>query len=125
VTGTALLSSTFFLVKAVVAHQLGPKDYLLFVGYHVATARYVESRLAFRNVRPHMALYAWAPVAVFAALLWPSTLLASAEPLYKFLKNVKSNVKYSRHEDIAKMGWREFARSAFFTALLAVVYNIL
>jgi hypothetical protein len=125
VTGTALLSSTFLLVKAVVAHQLGPKDYLLFVGYHVATARYMESRLAFRNVRPHMALYAWAPVAVFAALLWPSTLLASAEPLYKFLKNVKSNVKYSRHEDIAKMGWRELAKSAFLTALLAVVYNIL
>jgi hypothetical protein len=68
-----------------------------------------------------MALYVWAPVAVFAALLWPSTLLASAEPLYKF----KSNVKYSRYEDTAKMGWREFARSAFFTALLAVVYNIL
>jgi hypothetical protein len=41
------------------------------------------------------------------------------------LKNIKSNVKYSRYEDIAKMGWREFARSAFFTALLAVVYNIL
>jgi hypothetical protein len=51
VTGTALLSSTFLLVKAVVAHQLGPKDYLLdvlLVGYHVATAYYVESRLAFR-----------------------------------------------------------------------------
>ncbi|MEM4650234.1 MAG: hypothetical protein QW086_00235 [Pyrobaculum sp.] len=128
VTGTALLSSTFLLVKAVVTHQLGPKDYLLyllFVGYHVATAYYVESRLAFRNVKPHMALYVWAPVAVFAALLWPSTLLASAEPLYKFLKNVKSNVKYSRYEDITKMGWKELARSAFFTALLAVVYNIL
>jgi hypothetical protein len=72
-----------------------------------------------------LALYVWAPVAVFAALFWPSTLLASAEPLYKFLKNVKSNVKCSRYEDIVKMGWREFARSAFFTALLAVVYNIL
>jgi hypothetical protein len=41
------------------------------------------------------------------------------------LKNVKSNVKYSRYEDVTKMGWREFARSVFFTALLAVVYNIL
>lgn len=51
VTGTVLLSSAFLPVKAVVAHQLGPKDcrlYLLFVGYHVATAYYVESRLAFR-----------------------------------------------------------------------------
>jgi hypothetical protein len=127
VTGTALLSSTFLLVKAVVVHQLGPKDYLLyllFAGYHVATAYYVESRLAFRNVKPHIVLYVWASVAVFAALLWPSTLLASAEPLYKFL-NVKSNVKYSRYEDIAKMGWKELARSAFFTALLAVVYNII
>jgi hypothetical protein len=83
VTGTALLSSIFLLVRAVVAHQLGPKDYLLFVGYHVAATYYVESRLAFRNVKPHMALYIWAPVAVSAALLWPSTLLASAEPLYK------------------------------------------
>jgi hypothetical protein len=72
-----------------------------------------------------MALYAWAPVAVFAALLWPSTMLASAEPLYKFLKNVKSNVKYSRYEDIAKMGWRKLAKSASFTTLLAVVYNII
>ena len=91
-TGTALLSSTFLLVKAVVSHQLGPKDYLLYlllVGYHVAAAYYVESRLAFRNVKPHTALCVWAPVAVFAALLRPSTLLASAEPLYKFLKNVK------------------------------------
>jgi hypothetical protein len=45
VTGTALLSSTFPLVKAVAAHQLGPKDcllYLLFVGYHVAAAYYVS-----------------------------------------------------------------------------------
>jgi hypothetical protein len=64
-------------------------------------------------------------VAVFAALLWPSTLPASAEPLYNFLKNVKSNVKYSRYEGIAKVGRRELARSAFFTTLQAVVYNIL
>ncbi|MFZ8840729.1 MAG: hypothetical protein ACO2PM_17800 [Pyrobaculum sp.] len=71
-TGTVLLSSAFLLVKAVVAHQLGPKDYLLyllFVGYHVATAYYVESRLAFRRVSPYAALYLWAPVAAAAAFL--------------------------------------------------------
>jgi hypothetical protein len=29
----------------------------MFVGCHVATAYYVESRLAFRDVKPHVALY--------------------------------------------------------------------
>jgi hypothetical protein len=29
----------------------------MFVGYHAATAYYVESRLALRDVKPHVALY--------------------------------------------------------------------
>lgn len=127
VTGTALLSSTFLLVKAIAAHQLEPRDYLLyllFVGYHVATAYYVESRLAFRNVKPHAALYVWIPAAALAAALWPPSAVAALEPTYKFLANVRRNVKYSRYEDITKMGWREFARSALFTALLAVLYHL-
>jgi hypothetical protein len=46
VTGTAFLSSTIPLAKAIVIRQLALRDYLLyvlFVGYHVATAYYVES----------------------------------------------------------------------------------
>ncbi len=43
VTDTAFFSSTILLAKAVVIHQLAPRDYLLYVGYHVATAYYVES----------------------------------------------------------------------------------
>jgi len=91
---------------------------------HVATAYYVESRLAFRDVRPHTALYIWAPVAAFVVFLWLHLLIAVVEPSYKFLANVRSNVKYSRHEDIVKMGWRELARACLFTAVLAVAYYL-
>jgi len=127
VTGTALLASLFLVVKAITAQQLGPRDYLiyaLFTTYPVATAYYVESRLAFRDVKPHTALRIWTPVAVFVALLWPPSLLASAEPFYKFLKNIKTNVKYSQYVDIVKMGWRELARSALFTTILAALYYL-
>jgi len=78
----------------------------MFVGYHVATAYYVESRLAFRNVKPHVALYVWIPAVALTAPLWPAALIAAAEPTYKFA----ANVKYSRYQDIARMGrrgWRE------------------
>ncbi len=47
------------------------------------------------------------------------------EPTYRFLANVRRNVKYSRHQDIVRMGWRELARSALLTALLATLYKYL
>jgi hypothetical protein len=43
VTGTAFLSSTILLAKAIVIHQLALRASSMFVGYHVATAYYVES----------------------------------------------------------------------------------
>jgi hypothetical protein len=92
----------------------------MFVGYHVATAYYVESRLAFRDVEPHVALYVWIPAVALTAPLWPAALIAAAEPTYKFA----ANIKYSRYQDIARMGRRELARGAIFTALLAVLYYI-
>jgi len=127
VTGTALLSSTILLAKAIVIHQLALRDYLLyvlFVGYHVAAAYYVESRLAFRDVKPHVALYVWIPAVALTAPLWPAALIAAAEPTYKFAANIKRNTKCSRYQDIARMGRRELARGAIFTALLAVLYYI-
>jgi hypothetical protein len=48
----------------------------MFVGYHVA----VESRLAFRDVEPHVALYVWIPAVALTALLWPAALIAAAKP---------------------------------------------
>jgi hypothetical protein len=45
-------------------------------------------------------------------------LIAAAEPTYKSA----ANIKYSRHQDMARMGRRELARGAIFTALLAVLY---
>jgi hypothetical protein len=47
------------------------------------------------------------------------------ELTYKFLADVRRNVKYSRHQDIVRMGWRELARSALLTALLATLYKYL
>ncbi len=55
------------------------------------------------------------------APLWPAALIAAAEPTYKFAANIRS-IKYSRYQDIAKMGRRELARGAVFTAPLAVLY---
>ena len=94
----------------------------MFVGYHVTTAYYVESRLAFRDVKPHVALYVWIPAVALTAPLWPAA--PAAEPTYKFAANIKRNIKYSRYQDIARMGRREQARGAIFTALLAVLYYI-
>jgi len=94
----------------------------MFVGYHVATAYYVESRLAFRDAKPHVALYVWIPAVALTAPLWPAALIATAGPTYKFEANIKRNIKYSRYQVIARMDRRELARDAIFTALLAVLY---
>ena len=96
----------------------------MFVEYHVATAYYAESRLTFGDVKPHVALYVWIPAVVLTAPLWPTALIAAAEPTYKFTANIKRNIKYSRYQDIARVDRREPARGAFFTALLAVLYYI-
>jgi hypothetical protein len=122
VTGTAFFSSTILLAKAIVIHQLALRDYFMFVGYHVATAYYVESRLAFRDVKPHVAPCVWIPAVALTAPLWPAA--PAAEPTYKFAANIKRYIKYSRYQDIARMGRRELARGAIFTALLAVFYYI-
>ena len=85
----------------------------MFVEYHVATAYYAESRLAFRDVKPHVALYVWIPAVALTAPLWPAALIVAAVPTYNFA----TNIKYSRYQDIARMGRRELARGAVFTAL--------
>jgi hypothetical protein len=90
VTGTAFFSSTILLAKAVVVHQLALRDYFMFVGYHVATAYYVESRLAFRDVELHVALYVWISAVALTASLWPAAFIAAAEPTYKFAVNIST-----------------------------------
>jgi len=87
----------------------------MFVGYHVAA----ESRLAFRDVELRVALYVCLRCGLTASL-WPAALIAAAEPTYKFA----ANIKYSRYQDMTRMGRRELARGAIFTALLAVFYYI-
>jgi len=96
----------------------------MFVGYHVATAYYVESRLALRDGKPYVALYVWIPAVALTAPHWPAALIAAAEPTYRFAANIKRNIKYCRCQDTARMGRRELARGAIFTAPLAVLYYI-
>ncbi len=67
-----------------------------------------------------MALYVWIPAVALTAPLRPAALIAAAE--HKFAANIKRSIKYSRCQDIARMGRRELARGAIFTALLAVLY---
>lgn len=124
--GTAMLASTYLLYKSMISY-ITPKDlvvYLLVAGYHVATAYYVESRLAFRQISPVAPLYVWTPVVSTAALYNPAFLIAAAEPTAKFIYNAWKNVKISNYREIVKMGWRELARSALFVSLLGLVYRL-
>ncbi len=119
VTGTAFLSSTILLAKAIVIHQLALRDYLLYVR-RISRGHRLLRRVAFRDGEPHVALYVWIPAVALTAPLWPAALIAAAGPTHNFV----ANIKYSRHQDIAKMGRRELARGAIFTAPLAVLYYI-
>ncbi len=58
-----------------------------------------------------MALYVWISAVALTAPLRPAALIAAAEPTYKFA----ANIKYSRYQDIARMGRRELARDAIFS----------
>jgi hypothetical protein len=115
VTGTAFLSSTILLAKAVVIHQPAPRDYLLYVR-RISRGRRVAARLQGRQA-PRGAIRL-DPAVALTAPLWPAVLIAAAEPTYKSA----ANIKYSRYQDMARMGRRELARGAVFTALLAVLY---
>lgn len=127
VAGTAMLSSIFLLAKAMASSSISPYDYAvyaLFVGYHVATAYYVESRLAFRKTSPLTPFIPWTPAVAIAVFVRPLLAVAAVEPTVKFAVNVVKNVKYKTAREISKMGWRELARSALLTAILIALYYI-
>ncbi len=107
-TGTAFLSSTILLAKAVVVHQLALRDYYV---RRISRGHRLLRRVAFRNIKPHVAPYVWIPAVGLTAPLRPAALIAAAEPTYKFA----ANIKYSRCQDIARMGRRELARGAIFS----------
>lgn len=127
VMGTAMLSSIFLLARAMMSPAVSLYDYavyVLFVGYHVATAYYVESRLAFRETSPLAPFAPWIPAVAVAAAARPLLLVAAVEPTAKFAINAVRNVKYRTAREISKMGWRELARSALLTTILAVLYHV-
>ncbi|MFZ8808681.1 MAG: hypothetical protein ACO2PN_11335 [Pyrobaculum sp.] len=99
VTGTAFLSSTILLAKAIVIHQLALRDYLLYVR-RISRGHRLLRRVAFRFVKPHAALCVWIPAVALTTPLWPAAFIAAAEPTYKFAANIKRNIKYSRYQDI-------------------------
>ena len=98
-TGTAFLSSTILLAKAIVIHQLALRDYLLHVR-RISRGHRLLRRVAFRFVKPHAALCVWIPAVALTTPLWPAAFIAAAEPTYKFAANIKRNIKYSRYQDI-------------------------
>ncbi len=85
----------------------------MFVGYHVA----VESPSGTSSPTWR---YTSVSAVALTAPLWPAALVAAAGPTYKFA----ANIKYSRYQDVARMGWREQARGAISAALLAALYYI-
>ena len=66
VTGTAFFSSTILLAKAVVIHQLAPRDYLLYV-CRISRGHCLLRRVAFRDGKPHVAPCVWIPAVVLTA----------------------------------------------------------
>jgi len=87
VTGSAFLASTILLAKAVVIHQLALRDYLLYV-CRISRGHCLLRRVAFRDVKPHVAPCVWIPAVVLTPPLWPAALIAAAEPTYKFAANI-------------------------------------
>ena len=117
VTGTAFLSSTILLAKAIVIHQLALRDYLLYVrrisrGHRLL--RRVAARLQGRQA-PRGAIRLdprCGPDGVSLARRAYSRRGATNSR-----QTSRRNIKYSRYQDIARMGRRELARGAIFTAL--------
>ena len=119
VTGTAFFSSTILLAEAVVIHRLALRSLLC-----SSDITWPPPTTSSRGLPSGTSSPTWRYTSVSAvaltAPLWPAALIAAAEPTYKFA----ANIKYSRYQDVARMGRRELARGAFFTALLAVFYYI-
>ena len=115
VTGTAFLSSTILLAKAIVIHQLALRSLLCSSDITWLPSRGLPSGTSSSAWR-----YTSVSAVALTAPLWPAALIAAAEPTYKFA----ANIKYSRYQDMTRMGRRELARGAVFTALLAVFYYI-
>jgi len=77
----------------------------MFVGYHVATAYYAESRLTFGDAKPHVALYVWILAVDLTAPLWPATLIAAAELQIRGKHQEKHQVlPLSRHSEDGPAG---------------------
>lgn len=62
----------------------------------------------------------WLPAPVLAAVEEPILLLTCIEPSAKLLANTARNTKIDM-KMIKRLGWIEFARLTFFTALLVAV----
>ena len=116
VAGTAMLSSTSIAWSGILGAP--PTDPVLYTLYTVATALYVETRLAFRRVNPLTPLIPWTPAIIYAAYTSPIHLIATAEPTAKLLINAARNTKIREVEKIKRMGKAEAARSLVFTALI-------
>jgi len=124
VTSTAFLSSTILLAKAIVLHQLALRDYLLYVS-RISRGHRLLRRVAARHQgrqAPRGAIRLDPRCGPDGASL--TRRAYSRRGATNSRQTSRRNIKYSRYQDIARMGRRGLARGAIFTALLAVLYYI-
>lgn len=124
-TGTALLTVSYLLAMplmdgAAVSRGVHYAVWALYALYNISVALYVESRLAFRNVRPVTALMPLTVALLIGAALHPAVLIAFVEPIIKTVRNIANNVRYSSLDEIKRMGKLEALRSALFVAVLGL-----
>ena len=126
VAGAALLSYAAILSAALAGNPTRSTllAFVLMMLYTASTAAYVESRLPIRKTSPLLPLVLWLPAPVLAAVEEPVLLLTCIEPSAKLLANTARNTKIDM-KMIKRLGWIEFARLTFFTALLVAVLVLL
>lgn len=96
--------------------------WVLIATYFTSTSYYIESKLAFRDVKPIYPFLSWIWIIPFTYLLHPNPfiLIATVEPTIKHIMNICRNVKVSKGVDIIKMGRLEMKRGYLFVILIII-----
>ena len=98
--------------------------WILVATYYTSTSYYIESRLAFREIKPIYPLLTWIWIipTIYALYPTPYIFIPLVEPTIKQVINALSNKKVEKGLDIIKMGRMEMRRGYLFTILLIISY---
>jgi len=120
--GTALITTPYLDPPAYLGINYIEIYYLwiLVATYYTSTSYYIESRLAFREIKPIHPFLSWIWIIPAIYILYPTPyiFLPLIEPTIKQAMNLIKNTKVNKGPDIIKMGREEMRRGYLFTLLL-------